>query len=277
VNGSVQDSCTPGPASGISETICNGDDDDCDGAVDEDYTADSSCGEGVCQTNNTPSTCVGGVETPCQAGSPTETPAEVTCDDGADNDCDGLTDSADPDCPTCVPTGADNNCNGVDEDCINGADDGYVPVSTSCGTGVCAANGSTSCVNGSVEDSCTPGPASGISETICNGDDDDCDGAVDEDYTADSSCGVGVCGAPNNTPSTCVDGVETPCQEGSPTETPETTCDDGVDNDCDGQADTADADCPVTECSTYTTKQPCNGDVNCKWNKNLLVCEDRHD
>ncbi|HXH28602.1 MAG TPA: trypsin-like peptidase domain-containing protein [Candidatus Polarisedimenticolia bacterium] len=61
---------------------------------------------------------------------PTENP-EVSCSDGIDNDCDGLTDSADPDCtPTCTPTenpevscsdGIDNDCDGLtdgaDPDC----------------------------------------------------------------------------------------------------------------------------------------------------------------
>jgi len=48
VSGSWQDSCTPNAPSGISETICNGADDDCDGQIDEDSD---------CQTCGTNTTC----------------------------------------------------------------------------------------------------------------------------------------------------------------------------------------------------------------------------
>jgi hypothetical protein len=103
--------------------------------------------------------------------------------------------------------------------------------------------------------------------------DGDCDGAVDEDYMVDATCGLGVCGAPNNTPSSCVGGVETACQDGTPTETPEASCSDGVDNDCDGDTDSADPDC--VDCSTFTTKQTCNNVQHCKWDNQAGVCVDR--
>jgi hypothetical protein len=62
-------------------------------------------------------------------------PVAEVCDDGLDNDCDGLTDSADTDdCGTCTPTenpevscsdGQDNDCDGLtdsaDSDCQTGA------------------------------------------------------------------------------------------------------------------------------------------------------------
>ncbi|MCP4657973.1 MAG: hypothetical protein GY856_21400 [bacterium] len=71
----------------------------------------------------------------CPGGgcTPTENP-EVSCSDGVDNDCDGLTDGADPDCVTCTPTenpevscsdGVDNDCDGLtdgaDPDCQGGS------------------------------------------------------------------------------------------------------------------------------------------------------------
>jgi uncharacterized repeat protein (TIGR01451 family)/MYXO-CTERM domain-containing protein len=84
--------CTP---TGLPETDCNGDDDDCDGEVDEDYVP-TSCGVGSCTAD---STCVGGSETCTPAPSGIEGPAGApNCSDGADNDCDGSTDSADPAC-----------------------------------------------------------------------------------------------------------------------------------------------------------------------------------
>jgi hypothetical protein len=90
-------SCTPLPPSGIPETICNGADDDCDGATDEDWTP-TTCGLGVCTAT---STCTGGTE---------------TCTEGS-------------------PTGSDNNCNGIDENCNGTADENWVPYT--CGVDAC--------------------------------------------------------------------------------------------------------------------------------------------
>ncbi|NIM01691.1 MAG: hypothetical protein GTN89_12850 [Acidobacteria bacterium] len=87
-------------------------------------------------------------------------PTEATCDDGVDNDCDGLVDTADPDCSGCTPSAADDvTCDGIDDDCNGLIDDGYVPVPTSstCGIGECGATGFLECVDGSTVDVCTPG------------------------------------------------------------------------------------------------------------------------
>lgn len=58
---------------------------------------------------------------------PSET-TEVSCDDGLDNDCDGVTDLDDSDCDSCTPTeAAEESCDdGVDNDC-----DGFVDLSDS--------------------------------------------------------------------------------------------------------------------------------------------------
>lgn len=68
----------------------------------------------------------------------------------------------------------DTTCDGVDDDCNGHVDDGYVSMSTSCGTGICAATGSTSCPNGQVEDSCTPGTPD-CADSVCG--DDGCGGS----------------------------------------------------------------------------------------------------
>ncbi len=146
VEGTVTDSCAPGtPAS--DDATCDGTDDDCDNAYDEDYvTQATTCGVGACAST--------GVK---------------ICENGAEKD-------------TCLPgePGTDDTtCNQIDEDCNGVADDGYVAQTTTCGIGACASTGATSCVDGQVVDGCTPGtPAS--DDSNCNGVDDDCDGEIDE-------------------------------------------------------------------------------------------------
>jgi hypothetical protein len=297
---------------------CNGIDNDCVSgvpAIERDFDGD---GVRLCDV---PPDCddYDANTFPAHNGNPAAT--EI-CADGKDNDCDGTVDEAD--CEVgCVPTGPDNNCNGVDEDCIGGPDDGYVPIPTTCGVGACTGNtGQLTCVAGSEVDSCDPfggaaaddptcddvdddcdgavdedyvntptacglgvcaatgqmecqaggveintcveGPPSGISETICNGDDDDCDGAVDEDYVdSPTTCGVGAC-AGNTGQLTCDAGSEVDSCDPFGGAVPE-ICDDGIDNDCDDLTDSADTvDCPVN-CSTYTDKNSCDADPNCKW------------
>jgi hypothetical protein len=254
ING-VEVPCTPGTPT-PKDATCNGADDDCDGATDEDYVPDGACGTGWCLETNAASTCVGGIETPCAPGEPKGN--DTTCD-GVDDDCDGFVDDnfvPSDDCGVgacalevtkstclagvetpCIPgeplAEMDLTCNGVDEDCDGDADEDYLP-DTSCGVGACfVGNTPSSCVNG-IETACTPGAPAGPVDDDCDGVDDDCDGAVDEDYAPVTACGVGVCMV-NATPSSCVDGQETACVPGNPLGE-DVTCD-GVDDDCDGAAD----------------------------------------
>jgi hypothetical protein len=109
-NGAQVDSCTPLPPQENNEVSCfDGLDNDCnaqtdcaDANCDGALGAPTTCGVGVCAaTGNL--TCSGGAEVDtCTPGDPTEPVTELTCDDGLDNDCDGLTDTAeDPDCKQC--------------------------------------------------------------------------------------------------------------------------------------------------------------------------------
>jgi hypothetical protein len=93
-NGSVSDTCVPGDP-GASDANCDGLDNNCNGQVDEGFVATpTTCGLGVCAAAGQ-MICVGGAtQDTCQPGTPT---SEI-CDDTLDNDCDGLTDCADPDC-----------------------------------------------------------------------------------------------------------------------------------------------------------------------------------
>ncbi len=149
---SSSQSCIP---QALNDITCDGVDDDCNGLLDDGYIVDSSCGIGLCRTDNTPSSCLSGVETLCQPGIP-QALNDITCD------------------------GVDDNCNGL-------LDDGYI-VDSSCGIGLCRTdNTPSSCLSG-VETLCQPGlPQAEDSEMICaDGFDNDCDGLAD---SADQECG----------------------------------------------------------------------------------------
>jgi predicted CxxxxCH...CXXCH cytochrome family protein len=153
----------------------------------------------------------------CLAGTPVaESPiGSPECSDGLDNDCDGFTDVADTGCAACTdndgdgygsngdvtcangtaidcndndaainPGASDANCNGIDEDCAGGADSGYVPTPTSCGTGECGASGQIECQSGVEVDTCvigSPVPENTPNVGVCiDGLDNDCDGLIDQ-------------------------------------------------------------------------------------------------
>jgi hypothetical protein len=122
----------------------------------------------------------------------------------------------------------------------------------------------------------------GVSETICNGIDDDCDGLIDEDYaTTTTTCGLGEC-AGNTGQLECQNGTEVDTCDpfaGSSPEGPfgDPTCSDTLDNDCDGDIDSADSDCQETgNCSAIMDRNTCNNTSGCEWQggKNNGMCVD---
>jgi hypothetical protein len=82
---------------------------DCDGVTE-------TCGLGVCAS--TGSQCNNGtlIEAICTPGDPTEPGTELTCDNNLDDDCDGLTDTNDPDCMACSDYMNKGDCN-MDPNC----------------------------------------------------------------------------------------------------------------------------------------------------------------
>ena len=85
VDGKIQ-SCNP--LQGAEAETCDGQDNDCDGLVDEELGS-TICGAGVCQ--HSVQNCLAGAPQDCD---PQQGASEEVCD-GFDNDCDGVTDPED--------------------------------------------------------------------------------------------------------------------------------------------------------------------------------------
>ena len=153
-NGTLSDSCVPGtPAP--DDALCDGLDEDCDGAIDEGYIAQgTTCGVGACAATGSTS-CVGGVE-------------QNSCTPG-------------------TPGSGPDTCSGLDEDCDGAIDEDFVALPTSCGLGACASTGFLTCLAGMVVDTCDPGMAA-PDDVTCDGLDNDCDGQVDEDCCIAATC-----------------------------------------------------------------------------------------
>jgi len=207
--------------------VCNGVDDDCDGAVDED---DPILG--------TP--CDGADSDECEEGQWICVAGTLVCDDttgddietcnGNDDDCDGAVDEDDPILGT--------PCDGADSDeCEEGQ-------------WICVA-GALVCDDTTGDDIET-----------CNGSDDDCDGTTDEEgatgctnYYLDEDgdgfgapscsikclCSAGAAPWSDHTSANCAD-----CDDTDANVKPggiEVDCANGIDDDCDGTTDGADTDC----------------------------------
>ena len=151
--------CTASVAPGQLPESCNGQDDNCDGLVDE----------GIAQVGMP---CVApGQVGQCQFGNyvcPTMAPFQLTCQHP-------------------LPGTIQETCNGKDDDCNGTIDDPALVNGQPCNSGlqgVCAA-GITSCAAGS--QSCNP--IQTAQTELCNNKDDDCNGVVDDIPNVNAACG----------------------------------------------------------------------------------------
>ena len=199
--------------------ICNGKDDDCNGATDENLGM-LTCGLGLCQV--TVAACANGAPVPC-----IPLPAQPEACDGQDNDCDGQLDEG---C-TCTT--------GHTQECYTGSPQTRNVGECHDGIQVCNGQGLWDpCQNDQLPQN-----------ELCNDLDDDCDDSIDEGdpegnvpcgWDADDSRGwsfahpeqwdVGIC---EPAVAHCVDGALA-CDGFIGPDTEE--CD-GLDNDCDGATD----------------------------------------
>lgn len=262
--------------------LCNGLDDDEDGEIDEGFDVGAQCNvvSGPCATGGVKVCTADGSGTECQPDGPLiepepEGPAgSASCFDHLDNDCDNLVDHADPECTSA------ELCNGFDDDNDTAVDEDFLDLGQACtvGIGTCQRSGVRICSANGLTTTCSaiPGPAGSESPpgggSCTDGDDNDCDtlvdladpdcrepekcdgldndgdNDVDEDFDVGAPCsdGTGVCVAngqkvclPDGSGTAC-DAMALPPQQEGPAGA---TCTDGLDNDCDGLADGADANC----------------------------------
>jgi Putative metal-binding motif len=249
---------------------CNGKDDDCDGAIDEDFPETQpptgpglACDDGllgVCKSTGHFICKADGTGSYCNIDAPGITGSKEVCN-GVDDNCNGLVDEStleNPlDCQPCVAQ--PEICDNKDNDCDGNVDEvaDLVDDNQPCGSDIGQCNpGHTVCVGGDLQCQGATGPTA----ELCDGFDNDCDNVVDG---MSQACYVVPPGAPNTDPESYGKGV---CHKGTwkctatlgtgvpswgngmqPSscvgqKTPTIEVCDGLDNDCNGVVDDVTSD-----------------------------------
>jgi len=304
-----------------ADEYCNGEDDDCDGAVDEDEAVDVSTWYADADMDSYGDPLTTDIDcdqprgyvsddTDCDDTDPAQYPGATEYCNGEDDDCDGDVDEDDavdvstwyadsdgdtygdpavsdidcdrpsgyvPDATDCDDTDAAVNpaatevCNGVDDDCDGDVDeDDAVDVSTwyadvdgdSYGdpavSDIDCDQPSGYVPDGTDCDDADPAQYPGADE-YCNGEDDDCDGSVDEDDAVDVSTWYADADLDSYGDAAASDidcdqptgyvSDDTDCDDADPTQYPgaDEYCN-GEDDDCDGDID---EDGEVVDGDTY--------------------------
>jgi hypothetical protein len=249
-------SCVSNIAPGTRTEICDGLDNNCNGAADE-----GNPGAGMACTTNLQGACAAGT-TSCSAGAivcnPNQMASPEICD-GIDNNCNGTVDEgfnvgqacASGNAGVCAagtnrcrangtiscvsniaPGTRTETCDGLDNNCNGQTDEGNPGGGAACTTGqqgVCSA-GTTACAAGALACNRNVGP----SPETCDTADNDCNGVVDDGLLIDvDNDGVRACGTCRSQAAPNCD-----CNDMNAAVKPGAAevCD-GVDNNCNGQVD----------------------------------------
>ena len=275
------------------DELCDTEDNNCDGSVDEGFATGFACGVGDCAGGVTE--CLpGGTALRCSTepgGSNNQATPELC--DAFDHDCDGndvngfslglpcgigacsggstecdTNDTSQTRCDS-EPGGSNDQssaelCDATDHDCDGDDLNGFV-LGQACGVGDCA-GGNTECdTNDTTQTRCDTGPGGSndlSSAELCDDSDHDCDGDPVNGFNVGQSCGQAQSACAGGQLECLPDGTGTRCDSepgGSQDQSSPEICD-GFDNDCDGNHD-EDAPLSAANCACFNNGTPAAQEV----------------